>query len=146
MDYMELALEQARLAVSRDEVPVGAVLVDASGIVLAADGNRTEAASDASAHAELLVLRAAGRSLGSPRLTGTTLYVTLEPCPMCAAAIGLFRVSRVVFGAYDSKGGGIVHGPRIFEAPGCLFRPEVAGGVRERECAALLRDFFAARR
>ncbi len=146
MDFMELALRQARLAGSREEVPVGAVLVDASGVPLAADGNRTEAAFDASAHAELLVLRQAGQKLGSPRLTGTTLYVTLEPCPMCAAAIALFRVSRVVFGAYDSKGGGIVHGPRIFEAPGSLFRPEVAGGVRELECAALLRDFFAARR
>lgn len=146
MDFMELAFEQARLAGLRDEIPVGAVLVDATGVVLAADGNRTEAASDASAHAEILVMRAAAAKRGSPRLTGTTLYVTLEPCPMCAAAIGLFRLSRVVFGAYDVKGGGIVHGPRIFDAPGCLSRPEVAGGVREQECGALLRAFFATRR
>ena len=146
MDAMALALEQARLAAARGEVPVGAVLLDADGGVLAADGNRTEATPDAAAHAEMLVLREGARRLGSPRLPGCTLYVTLEPCPMCAAAIGLFRVGRVVFGAYDPKGGGVEHGPRVFDSPGCLHRPEVVGGVRETEAAALLRAFFAALR
>jgi len=145
-DGMAAALEQARAAAARDEVPVGAALLGPDGAVIAVDGNRTEADCDAAAHAELLVLRAAARRLGTPRLIGCDLYVTLEPCPMCAAAIGLFRVRRVVFGAYDAKGGGIAHGPRLFDAPGCLHRPEVVGGVRERESAALLRGFFAARR
>ena len=107
---------------------------------------RVEADRDASAHAEVLALRAAARAFGGPRLTGCTLVVTLEPCPMCAGALVHFRVGRVVFGAYDPKGGGVEHGPRVFEAPGCLHRPEVVGGVRERECGALLREFFAARR
>ncbi len=142
MDAMVLALEQARAAAARGEVPVGAVLLDPAGTLLAADGNRTEATPDATAHAELLVLRKGARKLGSPRLPGCTLVVTLEPCPMCAAAIGLFRIGRVVFGAYDFKGGGIEHGPRVFDAPGCLHRPEWVGGVRETEAAELLRAFF----
>lgn len=142
MDAMELALQQARAAAARGEVPVGAVLLDPGGALLAADGNRTEATPDAAAHAEMLVLREGAQKLGSPRLPGCVLYVTLEPCPMCAAAIGLFRVGRVVFGAYDPKGGGIEHGPRVFDAPGCLHRPEWIGGVRETEAAALLRAFF----
>ena len=97
---------------------------------------------DASAHAEMLALRAAARRLGTPRLVGCDLVVTLEPCPMCAAALSHFRIRRLVFGAYDPKGGGVEHGLRVFEARGCLHRPEVVGGVRETECAALLRGFF----
>ena len=143
---MTAALDQARAAAARGEVPVGAVLLAPDGTVLAAAGNQTEADRDASAHAELLVLRAAARALGQPRLPGCTLVVTLEPCTMCAAACTHFRIARVVFGAYDAKGGGIEHGPRVFDAPGCLHRPEIVGGVQETACAALLRDFFQARR
>ncbi len=143
MTPMEIALHHARMAAARSEVPVGAVLLDNAGRVLAADGNRTEELHDASAHAEMLVLRAAARLRASPRLPDCELVVTLEPCPMCAAAISAFRIKRVTFGAYDPKGGGVEHGPRIFEAPGSHFRPEVIGGVRESEAAALLKDFFA---
>ncbi len=143
---MQRALDQARLAAARGEVPVGAVVLGPDGAVLAEAGNRVEADRDASAHAELLAMRAAARRLGHPRLLGCTLVVTLEPCPMCAAAISHFRVGRVVFGAYDPKGGGVEHGPRVFAQPTCLHRPETVGGVREREAAALLRGFFAALR
>ena len=146
MDAMELALEQARLAAARGEVPVGAVVVGPDGAVLAADGNRVEALRDASAHAEMLVLRAAAARIGSPRLVGCDLVVTLEPCPMCASAASLFRVRRVVFGAYDPKGGGVEHGARVFQAASCLHRPEVIGGVREAECGEALRAFFRGRR
>ena len=140
---MELALAEARAAAARGEVPVGAVLLGPDGAVLAQAGNQVEADRDASAHAELLVLRAGARVLGSPRLPGCTLVVTLEPCPMCAGAAVHFRVGRLVFGAYDPKGGGVEHGPRVLDAPGCLHRPEVVGGVREAECGGVLRDFFA---
>jgi tRNA(adenine34) deaminase len=143
MTPMEIALEEARKAAARGEVPVGAVLLDAQGNILAQDGNRTEERHDASAHAEMLVLRAAAKLRGSPRLPDCELVVTLEPCPMCAAAISGFRLRRVTFGAYDPKGGGIEHGPRLYEAPGSHFRPEVIGGVRETEAAELLKDFFA---
>ncbi len=143
---MQEALAEARAAAARAEVPVGAVLLGPDGAILAADGNRVEERHDASAHAEMLVLRRAGVLLGTPRLIGCELVVTLEPCAMCAAAIAGFRIRRVVFGAYDPKGGGIEHGARVFEAPGSLHRPEVVGGVRESECAALLRDFFQQRR
>jgi len=143
---MQIALAEARAAAARAEVPVGAVVVGPDGAVLAQAGNRTEQDNDSSAHAELLALRAAARRRGSPRLPDCDLYVTLVPCPMCAAAIGLFRVRRLVFGAYDPKGGGVEHGARVFDAASCHHRPEVVGGVREREAAALLRDFFAARR
>ncbi len=146
MDPMESAFEEARAAAARQEVPVGAVVVGPDGSILARAGNRTEQDSDASAHAELLALRAAGRLLGSPRLTECDLFVTLEPCPMCAAAIGLFRIRRLVFGAYDAKGGGVEHGPRIFAQPSCQHRPDVIGGVRETEAADLLRAFFRDRR
>lgn len=143
---MEIALTEARLAAQRGEVPVGAVLLDGQGNILARDGNRTEGLCDATAHAEMLVMRLAAELRGSPRLPDCTLVVTLEPCPMCAAAISAFRLRRVVFGAYDPKGGGIDHGPRLYEAPGSHHRPEVIGGVRETEAAALLRDFFSALR
>ncbi len=143
---MELALQEARAAAARGEVPVGAVVIGPDGTVLARAGNCCEALRDPTAHAEMLALRAAARLLGSPRLPGCDLVVTLEPCPMCAAAIGLFRIRRVVFGAYDPKGGGVEHGPRVFAAPGAMHRPEVVGGVREQEAGELLRAFFAARR
>lgn len=143
---MELALEEARAAGARGEVPVGAVVTDADGAVLARAGNRVEELTDPTAHAELLALRAAAAARGQPRLPDCDLWVTLEPCAMCAAAIALFRVRRVVFGAYDPKGGGVEHGPRIFDQPTTHHRPEVVGGVAESEAAALLRDFFAARR
>ncbi len=142
MTPMDLALKEAEAAAERGEVPVGAAVLAPDGTVLAQAGNRTEADRDASAHAEMLALRAAARRLGTPRLIDCDLVVTLEPCPMCAAALVHFRIRRLVFGAYDPKGGGVEHGPRVFEAPGCLHRPEVVGGVRETDCAALLRDFF----
>ncbi len=145
-DPMEIAFVEARAAAARGEVPVGAVVVAPDGTVVARAGNRTEQDHDASAHAELLALREAGRVLGSPRLTACALFVTLEPCAMCAAAIGLFRIERLVFGAYDSKGGGVEHGARIYAAPSSQHRPEVIGGVRETEAAELLRAFFQARR
>lgn len=146
MNGMDVALAQAREAAARSEVPVGAVLLGPDGTILAEDGNRVEELHDASAHAEILVLRRAGALLGTPRLIGCDLVVTLEPCAMCAAAIAGFRIRRVVFGAYDPKGGGIEHGVRLFDAPGNLHRPEVIGGIRETECAKLLQDFFRARR
>ncbi|MBX6746985.1 MAG: nucleoside deaminase [Acetobacteraceae bacterium] len=140
---IEIALEEARAAAARGEVPVGAVVTDAVGRVLARAGNRVEERHDASAHAELLALRAAAEARGEKVLPDCTLTVTLEPCPMCAQAAAFFRVRRVVFGAYDPKGGGVEHGARIFAAPSCHHAPEVVGGVREGECAALLREFFA---
>lgn len=143
---MALALDEARAAGARGEVPVGAVVTDADGAVLARAGNRVEELADPTAHAELLALRAASAARGEPRLSDCDLFVTLEPCAMCAAAIALFRLRRVVFGAYDPKGGGVEHGPRIFDQPTTHHRPEVVGGVAESEAAALLRDFFAARR
>src|SRR5262249_22575700 len=144
--FMALALAEAEKAAARGEVPVGAVLVDAVGTVLAAAGNEVETAHDATAHAEMLVLRAAAAQLGAARLAGCDRYVSLEPCRMGPAAIALARLRRVYFGAYDPKGGGVEHGPRIFEQPGCNHRPEVYGGIDERRAAALLRDFFRARR
>jgi len=144
---MEIALEEARAAVAAGEVPVGAVLVDgSSGEVLARARNRVEELHDPTAHAELLAIQAAARSLGLKRLTGADLYVTLEPCAMCAQAIAFARLRRLYFGAYDPKGGGVDHGPRIFQQPTCHHRPEVIGGLDETRCAALLREFFAARR
>jgi tRNA(Arg) A34 adenosine deaminase TadA len=143
---IDLALEQARAAAARGEVPVGAVVTDAAGRVLARAGNEVEARRDPSAHAEILALRAAAALRGEPRLPDCTLTVTLEPCPMCAQAASFFRVRRVVFGAYDPKGGGVEHGARIFAAASCHHAPEVIGGLREGDCAALLRAFFAARR
>ena len=144
---MEVALQEAAAAAAAGEVPVGAVLVDgASGEVLARAHNRVEELSDPTAHAELLAIQAAARRLGLKRLTGADLYVTLEPCPMCAQAIAFARLRRLYFGAYDPKGGGVDHGPRIFQQPTCHHRPEVIGGLDESRCGALLREFFAARR
>jgi tRNA(Arg) A34 adenosine deaminase TadA len=143
---MNMALAEARAAAARGEVPVGAVVLDAAGVVLARAGNEVEARRDASAHAELLALRAAAAVRGDARLPDCELVVTLEPCPMCAQAISLFRVRRLTFGAYDPKGGGVEHGARVFDAVSCHHRPEVVGGIRESEAAALLQGFFAARR
>ncbi len=143
---MQAALDEARAAGARGEVPVGAVVLGPDGTVLSRAGNTVEAERDASAHAEMRAMRAAAALLGSPRLSGCTLVASLEPCAMCAAACVHFRVARVVFGAYDPKGGGVEHGARVFARAGCLHRPEVVGGVREREAGALLRAFFAERR
>jgi tRNA(Arg) A34 adenosine deaminase TadA len=143
---MELALAEAEVAAGRGEVPVGAVLVDAAGEVVAADGNRTEQLADPTAHAEMLVIRAAAQQAGRPRLAECDLYVTLEPCPMCAQAISFARIRRLYYGAADPKGGGVEHGPRIFASASCHHRPEVYGGIGERRAAELLRHFFGARR
>jgi tRNA(Arg) A34 adenosine deaminase TadA len=143
---MERALDEARAAAARGEVPIGAVIVGPDGAVLAAAGNRVEADSDPTAHAELLVIRAAAAALGSPRLVECDLHVTLEPCPMCAQAISFARLRRVYYGAADPKGGGIDNGPRLFSQPTCHHRPEVYGGIAEGEAAALLRSFFQSRR
>ena len=143
---MQAALVEARAAGERGEVPVGAVLVDAAGSILARAGNRTEELKDPTAHAEMLAIRAACRSLGTARLPACDLWVTLEPCPMCAAAISFARIRRLYFAAYDAKGGGVEHGPRIFAQPTCHHRPEVIGGLEAREAETLLKAFFAQRR
>ena len=141
--FMAYAFAEAEAAASLGEVPVGAVIVQAdSGQMLAACGNRVETLADPSAHAELLAIRAACRDLGSPRLPGCDLYVTLEPCALCAAAISLARLRRVYFGAYDPKGGAVEHGPRWFRQRTCLHAPDVYGGIDERRAAELLRAFF----
>ena len=145
--YMSQALEQARAAADRGEVPVGAVLVDArTGAVLAADGNRTEERNDPTAHAEMLVIRQGASREGAPRLADCDLYVTLEPCPMCATAISFARLRRLYFGAYDPKGGGVEHGPRIYSQPTCHHAPEITGGLEETAAGDLLKDFFRERR
>lgn len=142
--FMALALEQAEAACARGEVPVGAVIVR-DGQVIAAAGNRVEELGDPTAHAEMLAIRQAV-AVGDKRLDDCDLYVTLEPCPMCAAAISLARVRRLYFGAYDPKGGGVEHGAKVFDHPTCHHRPEVYGGLEESRAAYLLRNFFAARR
>ena len=147
LDPMALALAEAAKAEAAGEVPVGAVLVEgASGTVLASAHNRVEELADPTAHAEMLAIRAAAGRLGLKRLTGADLYVTLEPCPMCATAISFARLRRLYFGAYDPKGGGVDHGPRIYQQPTCHHRPEVIGGLRESEAGLLLQGFFEARR
>ncbi|NNF23524.1 MAG: nucleoside deaminase [Rhodobacteraceae bacterium] len=143
---MSRALAQARAAATRGEVPVGAVLVGPDGAILAEDGNRTREMRDPTAHAECLVIRTAAAALGSDRLTGCDLYVTLEPCPMCAAAISYARIRRLYYGASDPKSGGIEQGPRIFSHPQAHHRPEIYSGIAEAEAAAILKAFFAARR
>jgi len=144
---MDMALGEARKAGAAGEVPVGAVLVDgATDEVLATSGNQTENTNDPTAHAEMIVIRDSAARMGAPRLEGCDLYVTLEPCPMCAAAISMARIRRLYFGAYDAKGGGVEHGPRIFSQPTCHHRPEVVGGVNESAAAELLQKFFLDRR
>ena len=142
---MARALEEAEAAAARGEVPVGAVIVDQVGAVLAAAGNRSEELGDPTAHAEMLAIRAAAIGRG-PRLTDCDLYVTLEPCPMCAQAISLARLRRLYYGASDPKGGGVEHGPRIFTQATCHHRPETYGGIDEVRAGELLRDFFRPRR
>jgi tRNA(adenine34) deaminase len=142
---MDIALEEARAAQARGEVPVGCVIVR-DGEVIARTGNRTVENHDPTAHAELLALRAAAAAIGSERLTGCDLYVTLEPCAMCAAAMSFARIRRLYYGAADPKGGAVDNGVRFFSAPTCHHRPEVYGGVREGDASLLLKDFFATRR
>jgi len=145
--HMERALAEAEAALARGEVPVGAVIVDAaSGAVLAAGGNRTRELDDPTAHAEMVVIREAAAALGSERLVGCDLYVTLEPCPMCAQAISFARIRRLYFGAADEKGGGVENGARVFAASSCHHAPEIYGGIDEMRAATLLRDFFRDRR
>ena len=143
---MDMALAEAQAAAARGEVPVGAVIVDPTGTVIARAGNRTLELKDPTAHAEMLAIRAAAAHLGSERLIGCDLYVTLEPCPMCAGAISFARLRRLYFGASDEKSGGVEHGPRVFSHATCHHAPEVYGGLSERPAAALLKSFFAARR
>ena len=143
--FMQSALDEARAAGARGEVPVGCVIVR-EGEVIARAGNRTLADRDPTAHAELLAIRQAAAALGSERLTDCDLYVTLEPCTMCAAAMSFARIRRLYFAAADEKGGAVEHGVRFFAAPTCHHRPDVYGGINESEAAALLKDFFRERR
>jgi tRNA(adenine34) deaminase len=143
--YMQVALDEARKAAATGEVPVGAVVVR-DGKIIATAHNLTETDRDPTAHAESLAIRRACAALGSARLTDCDLYVTLEPCPMCAAAIGFARVRRLYFGASDEKGGGVEHGPRIFSQSTCHHQPEIYGGIAAEQCAELLKEFFRARR
>ena len=144
-NFMAIAMDEARAAGARGEVPVGAVIVRGNE-VLARAGNRTLADRDPTAHAELLAIRATAKKLGSERLTDCDLYVTLEPCAMCAAAISFARIRRLYYGTADSKGGAVDNGVRFFASPTCHHRPEVYGGIGEGEAGALLKEFFAARR
>ncbi|RWR47000.1 nucleoside deaminase [Sinirhodobacter ferrireducens] len=144
--YMDLALEEARAAAARGEVPVGAVIVAPGGRVVARAGNRTRELSDPTAHAEILALRMACAAAGSERLPGHDLYVTLEPCPMCASALSQARIARIYYGAADPKSGGVAQGPRIFAHPQSHHVPEVYDGIGARAAEALLKAFFAERR
>lgn len=143
--FMDIALEEARAAGARGEVPVGAVIVRA-GLVVARAGNRTRELHDPTAHAEMLVIRAACASLGSERLGGHDLYVTLEPCPMCAAAISAARLARLYYGASDPKSGGVAHGAQVFAHPQCHHVPQVYDGIGALKAEAMLKTFFAAKR
>jgi tRNA(adenine34) deaminase len=145
VDPMAMALEEAHAAAERGEVPIGAAIV-VDGTIVASAGNRTLADDDPTAHAEILAIRAAASALGSQRLTGADLYVTLEPCAMCAAAISFARIRRLYYGAADPKGGAVDSGVRFFNQPTCHHAPEVYGGLRESESGALLKAFFRARR
>ena len=144
--HMATALSEARAAAARGEVPVGAVVTGPDGAILAQAGNRTRELADPTAHAEVLAIRAACAVLGAERLTGCDLYVTLEPCPMCAAAISLARIRRLYFGAADPKSGGVLQGARVFAQPQCHHVPEVYDGIAAEESAAMLQTFFSARR
>jgi tRNA(Arg) A34 adenosine deaminase TadA len=144
--HMDLALHEARAAAVRGEVPVGAVMADASGQVVAQAGNRTRELNDPTAHAEILVIRAACEAAQSDRLPGYSLTVTLEPCAMCAAAISAARVARLYYGAADRKSGGVAHGARVFVHPQCHHAPDIYDGIAAPEAEALLKSFFANRR
>lgn len=143
--FMEQALDEARAAAARGEVPVGAVVV-LDGAIIASAGNRTREQSDVTAHAEVLAIRAAAKQIGSERLIDADLYVTLEPCTMCAAAISFARIRRLYYGAEDEKGGGVDHGVRFYAQPTCHHAPEVYSGIAASEAAAILKDFFSGRR
>lgn len=143
---MALALAEAAAAAMRGEVPVGAVLTGPDGAVIARAGNRVVELGDPTAHAEMLAIRAAARALGSERLVGCDLHVTLEPCAMCAQAISLARIRRLYFGAEDAKGGAVLHGPRLYAQPTCHHRPELYGGIMESAASAMLKAFFRMRR
>jgi len=143
--FMDLALEQARAAAAAGEVPIGCVIVR-EGIVIAQAGNGTVAERDPTAHCEMLTIRAAARTLGSERLTDCDLYVTLEPCAMCAAALSFARIRRLYYAAADPKGGAVDNGVRFFASPTCHHRPEVYAGIGEAQASALLKDFFRERR
>ncbi len=143
---MQAALAQARAAAARGEVPVGAVVVSPGGEIVASEGNRTRELADPTAHAEILALRAACAAAGSERLPGHALYVTLEPCPMCASAISQARIARLYYGAADPKSGGVAHGPRVLDHPQSHHKPEVYDGIAAEEAEALLKGFFARRR
>ncbi len=144
--HMHTALEEAKKAATLGEVPIGAVVVGPEGGVLAAAGNRIIGPKDPTGHAELIAIRQAAQTLGSERLTGCSLFVTLEPCAMCAQAIAFARIGRLYYGAEDPKGGGITVGARIFSQPTTHHKPEIYGGILENQSAQLLRDFFSARR
>lgn len=144
---MIFALEHAFRGLAENEVPIGAVLFDQkTGKVIAASHNQMHGRKNPLAHVEMIVISEACRILDQQRLTHCTLYVTLEPCPMCAQAISFARISKVIFGAYDPKGGGIIHGPRIFDQTSCHFHPEIIGGVHESLCQTILKDFFKSKR
>ena len=143
---MQMALDEAHAAAAAGEVPVGAVLVSANGTVLAQAHNVMRQNNDPTAHAEIAVIRAACKKLGNERLNDCSLYVTLEPCPMCAGAIAEARIAKLFYGAADVKGGAVDNGVALFDQKSCHHKPEVIGGLREGECAALLKDFFALRR
>jgi tRNA(Arg) A34 adenosine deaminase TadA len=143
---MGLALAEAEAAAKRGEVPVGAVIAGPDGALIAAAGNRTRELADPTAHAEMLAIRAACAALGAERLTGCDLYVTLEPCPMCAAAISFARIRRLYYGAADTKGGGVEHGARVFNQVTCHHAPEIYPGIDEARAAELLQTFFQAKR
>ncbi len=146
LGHMDVALFEAEAAARRGEVPVGAVIVAPDGRIVAQAGNRTRELADPSAHAEMLAIRDACRRVGSERLPTFDLYVTLEPCPMCAAVISFARIRRLYYGAPDPKGGGVEHGARVFAQPTCHHTPEIYPGMGEAEAAALLKSFFAERR
>lgn len=145
-EAIALALAEAEACAARGEVPVGAVLLSDQGVLLARDGNRILERKDPTAHAEMLVLRAGAKALGNERLTGCSLFVSLEPCAMCAGAMSLARVTRLVFAAEDAKGGAILHGPRFFEQPTCHHRPLIARAGDAEAAGSVLKDFFKARR
>ena len=146
ISHMQTALEEARAAAEAGEVPVGAVIVGPDGTVLVQTRNRMRELRDPTAHAEMLAIRAACAALGSERLTGCDLYVTLEPCPACAGAISAARIARLYYGAADPKSGGVAQGPRVFDHPQAHHKPEVYGGIAEREASDILKTFFAGRR